>query len=308
MCSNISQQNVRTKPCLGYIGFLARLISNGELDQLRYSVTRLARYYLVPEPHLSIKQNSNNTLKVQNERWALNEFKPENSFAISIHAYYPDIALNEIAPLVNTRLGHQVDIFISVPDNTKSAVIEALRNAFNGRVCIVALSNHGRDILPFLTVLPVLIEHQYKWVCKIHTKRSLHSRHGNRWRHDLYKTLLSDRSIQTIRTMSNEQGLAYPWFSKCSIKNFAYDYREQLEELVLTHACSTDIADSSFIAGSMFWFRPEGLVPLTRISLNQYKNKFELENAQIDGTYAHAMERLFLHIAHDEGFKSCRLT
>ena len=56
-----------------------------------------------------------------------------------------------------------------------------------------------------------------------------------------------------------------------------------------------------FPAGSMFWFRPQAVAPLLKRRLTF--DDFPAESGQIDGTIAHAIERLFLYMAEAQGFK-----
>jgi lipopolysaccharide biosynthesis protein len=58
--------------------------------------------------------------------------------------------------------------------------------------------------------------------------------------------------------------------------------------------------NEEFISGSMFWARLPSLHPLLDASLSEYD--FETEAGQIDGTFAHAVERVFGICAKDAGF------
>jgi hypothetical protein len=53
----------------------------------------------------------------------------------------------------------------------------------------------------------------------------------------------------------------------------------------------TQILNQGFFAGTMFVARVSGLVPLMELAFSD--DEFELETGQIDGTFAHAMERGF---------------
>mgnify|MGYP000507114898 FL=1 len=58
-------------------------------------------------------------------------------------------------------------------------------------------------------------------------------------------------------------------------------------------------AVTPFPAGSMFWAKPSALEPL--FALNLSFDDFPAESAQIDGTPAHAIERLFGEVARASG-------
>jgi lipopolysaccharide biosynthesis protein len=66
-------------------------------------------------------------------------------------------------------------------------------------------------------------------------------------------------------------------------------------------ASDIDGLEFSFAAGSMFWFRPQALSRLCDLALDA--DDFEAEDCQVDGTLAHAVERLFGLVAVHAGFK-----
>jgi lipopolysaccharide biosynthesis protein len=55
-------------------------------------------------------------------------------------------------------------------------------------------------------------------------------------------------------------------------------------------------------AGSMFWAKTKALCNLSDVELSY--SEFDNEAGQLDGTLAHAFERLFVYIAKDNGFSS----
>ena len=59
-------------------------------------------------------------------------------------------------------------------------------------------------------------------------------------------------------------------------------------------------ADSRFVSGSMFWVRLAALRPLLDAHLGE--SEFESEAGQVDGTLAHAVERIFGLCVEAAGF------
>jgi lipopolysaccharide biosynthesis protein len=59
--------------------------------------------------------------------------------------------------------------------------------------------------------------------------------------------------------------------------------------------------DGAFVAGSMFWARLSALRPLLDAHLDE--SDFENEDGQVDGTMAHAIERIFACVSADAGYR-----
>lgn len=63
----------------------------------------------------------------------------------------------------------------------------------------------------------------------------------------------------------------------------------------------TDDIEFSFVAGSMFWFKPQAFQLLLKAVI--LAKDFELEHGQQDGTMAHAFERFFGMSLNHAGYK-----
>jgi lipopolysaccharide biosynthesis protein len=65
-------------------------------------------------------------------------------------------------------------------------------------------------------------------------------------------------------------------------------------------ACLDERYDS-FVAGTMFYARTQAILPLLRLQIRE--EDFEPECGQVDGTFAHAIERAFSYAALAAGFR-----
>ena len=165
---------------------------------------------------------------------------------------------------------------------------------------VIEGENRGRDILPFLRLATRLLDEGEKIVLKLHTKQSLHRRDGETWRRELLELLLPQgRTAGLAAAFSNDPtlGLLAP---EGHVQPMHY-YWGANEDNVRCLATRTGIrlpeTDSDrFIAGSMFWARLEALRPLLDAHLDEWE--FEAEQGQVDGTFAHALERMFLSLIH----------
>ncbi|RNJ62776.1 MAG: hypothetical protein EDM03_09020 [Porphyrobacter sp. IPPAS B-1204] len=224
--------------------------------------------------------------------------------AICLHLFYPDL-IDELADHI-ALLRHEcgvTDVLISVPVTWDSnEVSKAIDRLMPKRTYLTP--NRGRDIFPFLQVAREAVQMGYVYGCKIHTKKSPHVRGGDRWRHALYSSLLSPKTAAAARD-------AFQHNSKCGI--FAASgmikscgdpstMRDNLRAVsrILDVTGGSLVELDRFVAGSMFWFRFDAL----RLALDEHFDAdwFGPELGAIDGTMAHAFERLMIYLGFIEGF------
>ncbi|MBE0436104.1 MAG: hypothetical protein IBX56_09900, partial [Methylomicrobium sp.] len=156
---------------------------------------------------------------------------------------------------------------------------------------LYSLENRGRDILPFIQMLKDILPLEYKYLLKIHSKKSVHRKDGDRWRNHLINSLIGSpkRVEQSLSLLDDKAGIVVAKGNKLLLK----DWIGSNENFLKAFAKKIGFKyrdDFYFPAGSMFWARPEILKPLIT-EVDQLL--FDIEQDQIDGTKAHAIERAF---------------
>jgi lipopolysaccharide biosynthesis protein len=232
-------------------------------------------------------------------------FERKSDVAVVLHLYYEDL-LSELSGVMSSNL-ISFDLFVSVrPDVSEDTVRSLLGRFPNAYVALV--ENRGRDVLPFLSMLPLVSDLKYKVGCKLHAKKSTYRSDGTKLRMGLVGELVGTReTVDRIveRMLSDPKlGLVVPQGSQLCLADHDLNIlnRKWLNELLLRLGRPDQIGRYSFhfAAGSMFWFRPGALRPLLRLGLQP--NDFERELGQIDGTLAHTVERLFELSAEVAGY------
>ena len=170
---------------------------------------------------------------------------------------------------------------------------------------IYRCENRGRDVAPFLTVFSAISMFGYKYICKIHTKKSPHLKAGIQWRDDMLGKLLgSQKTIGQIKTAFDQNpslGLIAP---KGHVAPYNYYWSRNESNVIKLARCiglPTEQFTFSFVAGSMFWFRPDVFSPLTKMGI--FTEDFDSEQGQDDGTLAHAFERFFGMVVCETGYQ-----
>src|SRR5215211_4022808 len=111
---------------------------------------------------------------------------------VILHLYYPEM-WEEIRSYLS-NLGGQFDLFVTIPYEVDISE-PTLRSQFPNAQ-IYRCENRGRDIAPFLRIFSAISELSYNYICKIHTKKSVHIGAGKEWQQDMMDKLLG--SPETI--------------------------------------------------------------------------------------------------------------
>jgi GT2 family glycosyltransferase len=226
------------------------------------------------------------------------------SLAVICHIFHENLT-PEIQHYLR-NIPFTADVFISTDTAAKKAIIERQFASWNGgRVEIRVTDNRGRDIAPKLIGFRDVYD-EYEFVLHLHSKQSSHDSVLSSWRGYLLENMLgSPQIVQSVfEAFTREPKLGIVasqhfepvrawinWGGNLDIANgllakfgepFSYD--QALD----------------FPSGSMFWARSAALKPLLDLHLSQ--EDFPSEQAQIDGTLAHAIERLFYIACEYAGF------
>lgn len=225
--------------------------------------------------------------------------------AAIIHAFYPETMTRILAALRNVPVS--VDIYISTDTQAKRDEIASLTADWGkGSVEIRILPNRGRDIAAKFVGFSDIYS-RYDLFVHLHTKKSPHGGAPlTRWLDYLLDNLLgSPEIISSVLTLFDDPRVgivfAQHLFEIRGILNWGYDY--DLARTLMNRV-GVDIDKNralEFPSGSMFWGRSAAIRGLLDLEL-QYED-FPEECGQVDGTLAHAIERVVLMAAEARGFE-----
>lgn len=233
-------------------------------------------------------------------------FKPR--LAVVIHAFYEDI-FDEILFCLGKVFSISLKLYVTTPhekyDSIKSKLSKQL-HSYN----LVPVVNRGRDILPFLKVMPDVLKDNYDFFIKVHTKKSPHRNDGDIWRRDIFEKLLTEKAINASLKYLNDNpeiGILGPTGHIVPMTYYWGSNAKKVEQLAARMGIKKDILQNlNFVAGSMFMARANAIYPLLNLAIPD--EEFEPESGQIDGTLAHAIERLFPVSALAKGLQTTCLT
>lgn len=221
---------------------------------------------------------------------------------VVIHVWYPEL-LEEIVQALRAT-GLALRTILTVPSEKELAVRdEVARLSLDAE--IVVAPNRGRDILPFMRVAGKLLDEGEDIVLKLHTKRSTHRNDGAAWRTELFdrlmapdraraiaKAFVEDPALGVVAPEGHVQPLSFYWGANAA----------NVEYLCALSGIPRPRTESDvFVAGSMFWCRLSALTPLIDSPLTVAD--FAPEAGQVDGTMAHAVERVIALAANRGGFR-----
>ncbi|MCQ2390810.1 MAG: rhamnan synthesis F family protein [Kiritimatiellae bacterium] len=212
--------------------------------------------------------------------------------AIHVHAFFPDVL-----PRILTALDRSAilfDLFISAPEG----VTLPSRLSQRPRCLVRTCPNRGRDLAPLVCTFGKELL-CYDYVAHFHTKKSAHVVGKKDWLGHLLDQLLgSQDDVERILGLL-ESG--YGFVSPSDYLEVPEDptgwmrNRDDAERILsrssLTLDLRRDYTPIRFPQGSMFWARTDFLESFFELPLTY--DDFPEEPIGVDGSPAHALERLF---------------
>lgn len=223
--------------------------------------------------------------------------------AVCLHLYYPDLW-----PTLRTALDaipEVWDLYVSVPAFACTSALARIAEE-HPSVRFMPCANRGRDVLPFLNWLDLGVFDRYDAVCKLHSKRSPHTRQGENWLAQILESLLGAPDVIAclIEHMRSTPDLGLVGPRAVVIRSGHPSHRayssRAVDAFIKRAALPKSAMESPFFAGTMFWFRPAALATLRNLRLKT--EDFTIEMGQIDGTFAHAIERMIYPLTKQAGF------
>ena len=243
----------------------------------------------------------------------------QNKLRIGIHLHLYNI---EQAPLFVHNLQnapYKFDLFISIVNKKYKEIVSRYFNHYSlpslEKIVIEVFPNRGRDVAPWLVGFNKELK-TYDLVCHIHTKKSVHFNWGNSWSEYLLDNLISPAAFSEIVNYFNtheDLGVVFPpiyhgiykfWVENSYSHLGLYNLPEVCSALLQKIGIKKDLDRNAmfFSVGNMFWYRTKALTPLLNLNL-KYTN-FPEEPIPVDGTIAHAIERLHSIVADSQGYKT----
>ena len=229
--------------------------------------------------------------------------------AVHLHIFYLDLIPQVTSGLDNIPISF--DLFVSIPESLECderKVRAKLSCIVNVReIEIARVPNRGRDVAPMLCTFKEKLM-QYDIMLHLHTKKSPHDEKLEGWFSFICRHLLPQKYTSTILNLLESEGcmVAPPNYIPASYTDgWGNDNIDIAQQLINSSSLDIDLKKEypiiDYPQGTMFWARTDCLKPLFDIPISY--DMFPKEPIGIDGTMAHALERLFFIWVKDSGRK-----
>ena len=238
----------------------------------------------------------------------LSSLENKCKIAVQVHLFYEDL----IEDIINKTNNIPVlfDLYITFTNSSLFRNIDNYIKHFSksNNYELLLVDNKGRDILPFIRQMKYNYK-QYKYICHIHSKKSITSPHiGLLWRNYLFNNLLGNINIISQNINDFEQnaklGFIFPETFYGIIKHF-FKLTKQTEYWM--NFLSSKLFDQinigkllEFPAGNMFWAKTKAIYQIFIYDLSKY---FPIEDEQTNDTIMHGIERIWLYLVKYNYFK-----
>jgi lipopolysaccharide biosynthesis protein len=218
--------------------------------------------------------------------------------AVVAHIYYED-TWRDIAGALR-GLTIPFDLIVTTVAG-RERLTQSIRRSYP-RAQIEVMENRGRDIGPFLTLLEQGRLDGYRYICKVHGKKSIDGGRttylGEMWRRRVLFDLLGAPGAAIAIIDMFERDPSIGMIGPRVFRLPKADYPEGLSwlanrpmtlKIAGRMGVPADKFQLDFFAGTMFWVRPEALKPLRDLKLAA---EMPYERGLVDGDLPHALERV----------------
>lgn len=236
-----------------------------------------------------------------------NKIAGDVKVAIQLHLFYIDLLDEFLSYFSNIPV--KFDLYISCVKGADKEYIAShsktsLKNV--NEVIVKICKNRGRDISPVYVIYRKELQ-KYDYILHVHSKKSKHIKTGGGdWRVYSLDCLLGsiNRVEYILEKFEKEKniGLIFPdWHPDIPMIGYSW-MGNRVGGKELLNRFGIDFKDELFIypTGSFFWARVDAIKPLFDMKI-KYKD-FPAEEGQIDGTFAHVLERGISFISKKRGY------
>ena len=228
-------------------------------------------------------------------------FPEGKKIAVHLHLFYVDMI-----PEISRSLQHidgPFDLFVSVVKKDDEFLKE-VETGFRSRLFymdklnIRTVENRGRDMAPFFEWMEELSA--YDFICHIHSKKSLHTSAHAAWAPFLFQHLFGRNTkdmnrIFHLMDKENAKVVYPPDYTRMETEPSGWGSNVEFAADVLKMDAETlekEFPVIDFPQGSMFWSTGKVIKKLQSLGIKT--EDFPPEPIGVDGTIAHALERLLL--------------
>ena len=246
-------------------------------------------------------------------------YKPEADYsykkiAVVSHMYYQDLFEYDLRYLRN--LPENADLYLTTESEEKKAELEKMfKPVFGDRLKVIIVEKRGRE-LSALLISCRDIPKNYDYFCFIHDKKSSQAGFatvGASFRDLLWENMLYNRNYieHIIDTFERN-----PWLGMLVPPNVSHGtyFGTSADYWTICYKKATDIAKRLSLnanmdrekppiaIGSVFWCKSDAIEPLMNEQWS-YED-FPEEPLPDDGSFSHALERIFPYVAQSQGYLS----
>lgn len=241
---------------------------------------------------------------------------PKLRVALWMHIYYEDQI--EACAQYATAMPERADIIITTDTSEKEQKIyQSFSHISCNKLKVIQIKNRGRDNSAFLVGCAPYLTH-YDVICFAHDKKARHLElelQGKSFSDHCFENTLKNKCfVENVISTFNENprlGILCPtppyasaYYNTIGICDWGpnFDNTEMLHHRLGLTVPIKKTKEPIAPFGSVFWFRSDAIKLL--FEQNWTYEDFPEEPVNFDGTFLHALERIYAYVAQEAGYYS----